>query len=159
MATSPQRPIAPPRPRSGSGANYVLIALLLLALIVVAGGTGVWIGLRILSNSLHVNVERDGGDKNVSIQTPLGSLKVNHDISEAGLGLPIYPGATPVQDNNSATVNIDIFNQAKVRVFAGKFETRDSLDKVRLFYHDRLGDQVTKFTEKEVVVQFESGPH
>jgi hypothetical protein len=33
-------------------------------------------------------------------------------------------------------------------VLAGKFETRDSVDKVTTFYHDRLGDQVTKFRER-----------
>jgi hypothetical protein len=102
-----------------------------------------------LSNTVHVNVEKDGGKKEVSIQTPLGSLEVNHDLNEASLGLPIYPGATRVTDHDSATVNIDIADQAKVRVLAGKFETPDSLDKVQAFYHDRLGDQVTKFREKD----------
>ena len=126
-----------------------MIALLILALIVVAGGIGVLVGLRFLSNAVHVNVDQGGGGKKeVSIKTPLGSLEVNQEVNEASLGLPIYPGATPLKDHDSATVNLDIADEAKLRVLAGKFETPDSLDKVIAFYHDRLGDQVTNFKEK-----------
>ena len=116
----------------------------------MVGGIGVWVGLRFLSNAVHVQVEQEGGGKKeVSIKTPLGSLEVNQDVNEASLGLPIYPGATRIKEHDSATVNIDIADEAKVRVLAGKFETSDSVDKVIAFYHDRLGDQVTKFKEKD----------
>jgi len=127
----------------------VAIALLLLALIVLAGGIGVWVGLRFLSSAVRVQVEHEGGGKkDVSIKTPLGSLEVSQDVNEASLGLPIYPGSTRIKEHDSATVNIDIAEEAKVRVLAAKFETPDSVDKVRAFYHDRLGDQVTQFKEK-----------
>ena len=151
MATSPQpaRPPAPPQP-PGSHSHFIAIALLLLALIVVAGGIAVWAGLRILSNAVHVQVEQGGGGKkDVSIKTPLGSLEVKQEVNEASLGLPIYPGATHVKEHDSGTVNIDIADEAKVRILAAKFETSDPVEKVRAFYHDRLGDQVTKFTEKD----------
>jgi len=151
MATSPQppRPPAPPQP-PGSRSNFVVIALLLLALIVLIGGIAVWVGLRFLSNAVHVQVAQEGGGKKeVSIKTPLGSLEVNKDVNEASLGLPIYPGATRIKEHGSATVNIDIADEAKVRVLAGKFETSDSVDKVRAFYHNRLGNEVTKFKERD----------
>lgn len=150
MATNPQppRPPAPPQP-PGSRGNLVAIALLLLALIVIVGSLGVWVGLHLLSSAVHVNVNHAGGNKEVSINTPLGSVEVNHDLNEANLGLPIYPGATRLKDHASANVNLDIADEAKVRVLAGKFETSDSVDKVRAFYHDRLGDQVTKYREKD----------
>ncbi len=151
MATSPQppRPPAPPQPPE-SRSHLVTIALLLLALIVLVGGMAVWGGLRFLSNAVHVQVEnQSGGKKEVSIKTPLGSLEVNKDVNEASLGLPIYPGATRIKENGSATVNLDIADEAKLHVLAGKFETPDSVDKVRAFYHDHLGDQVTKFKEKD----------
>ena len=147
MATSPQppRPPAPPQP-PGSRSHFVMIALLLLALIVLVGGIGVWVGLRFLSNAVHVQVDQEGGGKKeVSIKTPLGSLEVNPDVNEASLGLPIYPGATRLKDHDSATVNIDIADEAKVRVLAGKFETPDSVDKVRGLLSrplGRSGDQV-----------------
>jgi hypothetical protein len=127
-----------------------VIVLLLLALVVVVGGIGVWIGLRVLSNAVNVHVDQAaGGKKEISIKTPLGSLEVNQGVNAARLGLPIYPGATPLKENDSATVNIDIADEAKFRVLAGKFKTPDSLDKVVAFYHDRLGDQVTQFKEKD----------
>jgi hypothetical protein len=150
MATGPQppRPPVPPQP-PGSRSNFVAIVILLLALIVVAGGVGVWIGLRVLSNAVHVQVDRAGsGKKDVSIKTPFGSVEVNRGVNEASLGLPIYPGATRLKDHDSAAVNIDIADEAKVRVLAGKFETPDSVDKVIAFYHDHLGNDVTKFKEK-----------
>ena len=150
MATDfqPARPPAPPQPPA-SRSHFVVIALLLLALIVVLGIVGVGIGVHVLTNSVHVHVDQTGGGKKeVSINTPLGSLQVNQGVNELSLGLPIYPGATPIKKNDSATVNIDIADEAKVRILAGKFETPDSLDKVVAFYHSRLGDQVTKFREK-----------
>lgn len=150
MATSPQppRPPAPPQP-PGSSSNIVAIALLSLALIVTVGCIGVWVGLHMLSNAVQVNVEHQGDKKEVSIKTPLGSLEVNKEINEASLGLPLYPGATRITGHGSATINVDITDEAKVRVLAGKFETLDSVDKVTAFYHDRLGDQVTKFKERD----------
>jgi len=145
----PPRPPAPPQPPR-SHSNVLPIILLLLALIVLVGGLGVWVGLRFLSNAVHVQVAQEGGGKkDVSIKTPLGSLEVNQDLNEASLGLPIYPGATRFKEHDSATVNIDIADETRVRVLAGKFETSDSVDKVTAFYHDRLGDQVTKFREKD----------
>jgi hypothetical protein len=151
MATGPQppRPPVPPQP-PGSRSNFVAIVILLLALIVVAGGVGVWIGLRVLSNAVHVQVDRAGsGKKDVSIKTPFGSVEVNRGVNEASLGLPIYPGATPIKEHDSATVSLDIADEAKVRVLAGKFETPDSVEKVIAFYHDRLGSEVTRYKEKD----------
>jgi hypothetical protein len=127
-----------------------VIALLLLALLVLVGGIAVWAGLHFLSSAVHVHVEQAGGGKeDVSIKTPLGSLEVKQEVNEASLGLPIYPGATRIKEHDAATVNIDIADQAKVRILAGKFETPDSVDKVIAFYHDRLGDQVTRYKEKD----------
>jgi len=150
MATTPQPPRPPVAPQPpGSGSHFLAIVLLLLALIVVLGALGVFVGVRVLTNAVHLNVEQaDSGKKNVSIKTPLGSLEVNQGVNEASLGLPIYPGATAIKEHDSATVNLDIADEAKLRVLAGKFETPDSLDKVVAFYHDRLGDQVTSFKEK-----------
>jgi hypothetical protein len=126
-----------------------MIALLLLALIVLVAGIAVWGGLRFLSSAVHVQVENQlGGKKEVSIKTPFGSVEVNKDVNEASLGLPIYPGAARVKEQGSATVNLDIADEAKLHVLAGRFETPDSIDKVVAFYHDRLGDQVTNYKER-----------
>jgi len=144
-------PPAPPTPPK-SGSNVVLIVVLILGIIVVGAIFAVWTGLRLISHNVHINVS-DGlnGKKQVSIQTPAGNVEVRKDvgINEARLGLPIYPGATPVDKDNSAAVSIGVPGHEHVGVVAGKFETSDPIDKVKDFYNKRLSGQVTKFTERD----------
>jgi hypothetical protein len=149
MATSPQPPrppVAPLPPRPGS--HIVAIAVLTLTLIVVVAGLAVLMGLRFLSRSVQVHVEEGaGGKKEIAIKTPVGSLDVQGEVNEARLGLPLYPGATRVK-KEGATINIDLPGEESVRVVAAAFETPDQLEKVKAFYKERLGSDVTKFTER-----------
>ncbi len=152
MAASPnppRPPEPPPPPRSNS--PIIAIALLVLALIVVVGGLMIYTGVNILSRTVRVQVgqSNDGKKKEVSIQTPLGSLEVNKDVDVERIGLPLYPGATRLHDEDSATVNINIAGEQNVRVLVAKFETSDPVDKVRDYYHARLGSQVTRYAEKD----------
>jgi hypothetical protein len=134
-------------PRSGS--NVVAIVLLVLALIILVSGMAVWTGVKYLSHNFHVQVEEGGGGKKeVSINTPVGSIEVHQDVDEDSLGLPIYPGATRVKDKDSAAVNLGFGSERSLRVLAVKFETSDPLEKVKAFYKDRLGTEVSKFTDK-----------
>jgi hypothetical protein len=122
---------------------------LVLALIVLASGIAVWTGLRFLSHSLRVQVEeREGRNKQVSINTPVGSIEVHHEVDEDSLSLPIYPGATRVKDKDTASVNLDFAGEASVRVLAAKFETSDSFERVKAFYKERVGSQVSKLTDQ-----------
>lgn len=141
----PPRPPAPAKPSS----NIVAIVLLLLALVVVVSGIVVWGGLRYLARGVQVHVNEAKNGKQVSVQTPIGSFEVKKDVNEAQLGLPIYPGATRLKDEDSATINMDFGGEHGVHVVVAKFETTDDLDKVRSFYQDRVGGEVTKFTEKD----------
>ena len=143
----PPQPPAPPVP-ARPASNSVAIVLLLLALIVVVSGIVVWGGLRYLARGVQVHVNEARGGKQVSVQTPLGSFEVKKDVNEAQLGLPIYPGATRLKDEDSATINMNFGGEQGVHVVVAKFETTDDLDKVRRFYQDRVGGDVTKFTEK-----------
>jgi hypothetical protein len=121
---------------------------LVLVLIVLVSGIAVWTGLKFLSHSLRVQVEeREGRNKEVSINTPVGSIEVHHEVDEDSLSLPIYPGATRVKDKDSAAVNLDFAGEEGVRVLATKFETTDSLERVKTFYKQRLGSEVTKLTD------------
>jgi hypothetical protein len=122
---------------------------LVLALIVLVSGIAVWTGLRFLSHSLRVQVEeREGRNKEVSINTPVGSIEVHHEVDEDSLSLPIYPGATRVKDKDTASVNLDFAGEAGVRVLAAKFETLDSFERVKAFYQERVGSQVSKLTDQ-----------
>ena len=144
---APQPPVPPQPPRTGS--HLLAIALLALGLIICVSVMTIWVGLRIISRGVSVNVdERGSGAKQVSIKTPVGSLEVAKEVNEARLGLPIYPGATQVKDDSSATVNLAFGQEASLQVLAAKFQTSDELATVRDFYKQRLGSEVTKFVER-----------
>jgi hypothetical protein len=150
MSTAPQSPrppAAPPPPRTGS--HLLAIALLVLGLIVVVSAMTVVVGLRFLARGVKVNVAEAGaGKKEVSIQTPVGSLEVTPHVTESQLGLPIYPGAERASDTGSANLNLSVGDEQGLRVLAAKFQTADSLEKVTEFYKQRLGNDVSKFTPR-----------
>ena len=143
----PPQPPAPPVP-ARPGSNLVAIVLLLLALIVVVSGIVIWGGLHYLARGVQVHVNEAKEGKQVSVRTPIGSFEVKKDVNEAQLGLPVYPGATRLKDEDSATINMNFGGEQGVHVVVAKFETTDDLEKVRSFYQDRVGGDVTKFIEK-----------
>lgn len=155
MGATPQPPRAPEPPAPmRSGSNVVAIVLLILALIIVVCGVTLYTGVRFLSQGVKVQVNKDqaGGEKDVSIKTPVGDFEVHKDakdITEARLGLPIYPGAQRVADDGSASVSMVFPGQNQMRLAAAKYETPDDFDKVEKFYQDRIGSQVTKFTQHD----------
>jgi hypothetical protein len=148
MSVSTERSAAAPPPRTGG--HWLAIAVLGLALIVLVSVITIWVGVRFLARGVSVNVDESGaGAKKVSIKTPVGSLDVAQDVDVGRLGLPVYPGAARVKGGESATVNMTFGDKANLRVLAAKFETEDDIEKVRDFYMTRLGDSVTKFTDRD----------
>jgi hypothetical protein len=98
----------------------------------------------------HVQVDKgkNGEDKTVRIDTPLGGLHVRSDqTTAADLGLPLYPGAhvTPDKDGDkSADVHLG-FGQWQMRVEVVSYNTPDPKDKVVDFYRNamsRFGDVI-----------------
>lgn len=91
---------------------------------------------------VHVDKGANGEDKNVQVDTPFGGIHVNTDqTSAADLGLPVYPGAQAVKDDDqhkSADVHLG-FGQWELRVRAVSYATPDSQDKVAAFYKKALG--------------------
>ena len=150
MSSTPQ-PLQPPvLPQPARPSSHVLaIVLLILALIVSVSLVGIWAGLRFISHAVRVRVEEGGGSKGeVSIETPVGSFRVDKGVDEVRLGLPIYPRAHPVKDD-SATLRFGLPDNQDLQLVVGKFETSDPIDKVKGFYQERLGNHVTKFVEKD----------
>jgi hypothetical protein len=141
-------PPAPPRTSS----NIVPIVLLSLALIVVVCVMVVFASLRFLARGMHVNVRDNyGAKKQVEIATPFGGIQVNKnaEVSEAALGVPVYPGSKRMPHEDSAVVNLGLPGDAGLHVAVAKYETADSIDKVKAFYQDRIGKEVTKFKERD----------
>ena len=92
--------------------------------------------------SVQVDKNKNGKDKNVKIDTPLGGLHVRADeTSAADTGLPAYPGAhiAPDKDGDkSADVHLD-FGKWELRVKVVTYDTDDPQDKVVAFYQKALG--------------------
>ncbi len=107
--------------------------------------------LGVVLSGCHVEVDKgkNGEDKNVKIDTPLGGLHVRADQTTAvDLGLPVYPGAQIAPDregDKSADVHLG-FGQFQLRVKVVTYETPDARDKVVAFYKNamgRFGDVIT----------------
>ena len=82
---------APAKSSSGLKILFIVLAIFVgLGVLAIGAVTfGIWQFTR------HVDVDTDGGK--VSISTPGGEVTVGEaaaDVSEADLGVPIYPGAT-----------------------------------------------------------------
>ena len=91
----------------------------------------------------------DGND-HVKFSTPFGGMEVktNDAVTLANVGLPAYPGATPVakedKDNGAADVNLS-FGNFQLRVKVASFRTSDKPDQVKAFYRkalSRYGDVI-----------------
>lgn len=91
---------------------------------------------------VNVNKDANGEDKSVRVDTPFGGLHVNtNQTTAADLGLPVYPGAQTVSDDDahkSADVHMG-FGDWELRVRAVTYATSDSQDKVLSFYKQALG--------------------
>ena len=91
---------------------------------------------------IQVDKNKDGQEKNVKIETPLGGLHVRADqTSAADVGLPAYPGAhiAPDKDGDkSADVHLG-FGEWQLRVKVVTYDTSDPQDKVVAFYEKALG--------------------
>jgi hypothetical protein len=107
---------------------------LLAALALVAGISGCF--------RVHVDKDEKGEDKNVQVDTPFGGVHVNtNQTSAADLGLPAYPGAKQIADDDkhkSADVHLG-FGEWELRIRAVSYGTSDSPDKVAAFYKKALG--------------------
>lgn len=143
---APQPPQPPLPPRRSS--NALPIVLLILGLIVVLSGLAIWAGLHFIAHNVKVQVSQGLNSKEVTVKTPFGAMHVNKgaEVTEASLGLPIYPEARPAKGDDSATVSLGLPGKTKLRIVAGKFDSDDSLEKVRDFYQSRLTAENGPFT-------------
>jgi hypothetical protein len=115
--------------------------------------SGLFAGLAVLVfiAGCRVQVDKDanGEDKNVKVDTPFGGVHVNTNQTTAtDLGLPVYPGAQTVSDDDrhkSADVHVG-FGEWEIRVRAVSYATADKQDQVVAFYKKaltRYGDVIT----------------
>ncbi|MBS1820725.1 MAG: hypothetical protein JST61_01920 [Acidobacteria bacterium] len=91
----------------------------------------------------RVDTHKNGDNKDVSVATPFGGVKVktNDAAGVEGIGLPVYPGAELVKkkdnDTSSADVNLS-FGKFQLRVKAASYRTPDTPEQVNSFYRNAL---------------------
>ena len=94
-----------------------------------------------LACSINVKKEKNGEEKQVDINTPVGGIHVSKNANPADVGIPIYPGARlkEKEDGNdkSANVNINSFG-FQLKVVALEYESNDDPAKVIAYYKDQL---------------------
>ena len=95
----------------------------------------------------------DDHEKNkgkVEVKTPWGGFDAQVEADAKGLGLPVYPGAQLIKNKDDEPIHAElkINDKPSIKFIVGKFQTRDSRDKVLAFYQKALANKVTKFTEK-----------
>ena len=90
---------------------------------------------------LKVDKNKDGKDKDVSIQTPVGGLQVHQNQTAASdMGLAAYPGAMIVPDHDgdkSADVQMG-FGKWQLKVKAVNYQSPDPQEKILAFYRKAL---------------------
>ncbi|HKE46086.1 MAG TPA: hypothetical protein VKB41_16245 [Steroidobacteraceae bacterium] len=91
---------------------------------------------------VSVHKQGSGKDKGVDIHTPFGSIAVHGGEGAADTGLPLYPGAQPLQekdddDSQSARVNIGT-SSFGVHLAVAKFQSSDTPQAIVDFYKDKM---------------------
>lgn len=90
------------------------------------------------------------GDDEISVKTPKGGFDLSAQVKAKEIGLPVYPGATPVSEGEKGGGNL-AFNLSRpdkpdVKFVVAKFESPDDIAQVRDFYRKKLGHKVTKIS-------------
>jgi hypothetical protein len=126
-----------PRGFRGTGRGFVTAIVAVAALALLVGCT------------VHEG-RTNSGEKKVDISTPFGNIKVNTDVDVKDTGLPVYPGAERVSDNendkHAANVNISS-GSFGLKVVAIKYRSDDPPPKVLDFYRPKMKAFGGKFLE------------
>lgn len=133
---------APPPSSGGSGLKIVLI------IVAVVVGLGI-IGAGILGVAAYKvsRAVRNSANGDVTFNTPNGSFSAgkNTNISEADLGLPLYPGAAHAEGG----MNI---HTGDTSVVTAIFTTSDSPTQVASFYTSKLGPNASTVTSDNTIM-------
>ncbi len=127
QGTAPGAVVLPPAGKPSPVLKIVFIVLGVFVLIGVLGIASCLVIAHRFRHHLRMNEARNGGS--ISI----GDLKIGSRDNAAPIaGLPVYPGATPLEQGAQVT-----FGNAGVAV--QEYETDDPIDKVVEFYKEHLG--------------------
>jgi hypothetical protein len=131
LSTSPA-PTAAPGQTPGKKSNLLwwVLGLASLAVLVISVSGLLVANLFVKEIRLHKKTRQ------VEIQTPAGQITMG-ETQTRDVGLPIYPGATPIQ--SSGGIEFTSMENERVGVTGVHLSTGDPLEKVDAWYRERLG--------------------
>jgi hypothetical protein len=86
-------------------------------------------------------VAQDSGqkDKSLDVRSSVGDLHVGPDADAKKAGLPLYPGARLLRDENSRPLNFGLLMENfGMKLVVAKYESADAPDKVISYYRGKL---------------------
>ncbi len=97
----------------------------------------------IVASNVKVHQENRGNGARVSIETPIGSMKIDtrDDLRPETVGVPVYPGAVREHGKNGGVTFDFDGNEGEhkqLAVVTALYSTNDSSDQVRKFYRSHL---------------------
>jgi len=122
-----------------------IIAWLIICFLMVSAC--LFVGGLFLAHNIKVRESRTGNGQDVRVETPFGSVHVQHNGNghPEPSGIPLYPGSKPLGRGETASVDLsEFFGDNDFHIVAGKWKTTDAIDKVQKFYE-------SKFPEMSVV--------
>ncbi len=147
-------PPAPVAPRSGrpTGRLVAIVVGVIFGVVLLCAAALAAVGYY-LASRVEVTTTRDeqGQERTVRINTPFGRLRVDTDrpVDPKLLGIPVYPGATPVVEGERMHARVDLdldFADTSLRVRVAEVETADPFEQVVDFYREEAVDFI--FTKK-----------
>jgi hypothetical protein len=88
-----------------------------------------------------VDVQDQGKEKNVKIDTAFGDISVRTNEAGVETGLPVYPGAQALRDEKEEAESADVRMGTSffgLHVAAAKFESNDAPQAIVDFYKDKM---------------------
>jgi hypothetical protein len=83
--------------------------------------------------------DSDQKDKSFDVQSSVGDLHVGKDATAEKAGLPPYPGARLVHDENNDPLNFGILTESfGLKLVVAKYESDDAAEKVISYYRGKL---------------------
>jgi hypothetical protein len=88
---------------------------------------------------IAVAQDSDQKDKSLDVRSSVGDLHVGPDADAKKAGLPLYPGARLVHDENSSPLNLGLLMENfGMKLVVAKYESDDTPEKVISYYRGRL---------------------
>jgi len=95
----------------------------------------------LLLTACDVEVKEQGNGKNVDVRTAFGDISVRTGEDGPETGLPVYPGAQPLRDEDEEPAGADVKIGTSffgLHVAGAKFESSDAPQAIVDFYKDKM---------------------